>query len=196
MQPSRYHGTAQGTTSQTVSLAGRGSALGGLQGQAASAGLHMAHAAPGKLPVRSRQQQRTSRHLGSQENQEPAAHQRCQAAPGKHMQPGSPVAGREAHAEPSTTSQGAAQEPTAGQAAAPGVTAGEDAAARSQMGAAQPAPPSTAAQAAAPSLSAGTKAQPAGKENLRTAAQPAEAVLDAKASSVLDLSWMSEKWQQ
>ena len=128
------------------------------------------------------------------------------------MQPGNTVAGREAGAEPGTAVLRAALELTAGQAtapgegvaapgatagegvAAPGATAGEGVAARSQTGAVQPAPPSAAAQASPPTLSAGSngKAQPAGKENLRTAAQPAGAMLDAKASSGLDLSWMSE----
>ena len=193
MQPSRHHGTAQGTMSQTVSLAGRGSALGSLQSQAASAGLRMAHAAPGKLPARPRHQQQTSRPLGSHESQEPAAHQSCQAAPGALMQPGSTMTGREAGAEPGTAGQGAVHELTAGQATAPGATAGEDVAACSEAEKVQPAPPSTAAQASAPTLSAGSsgKAQPAGKENLRTAAQPADIVLDAKASCGLDVSWVS-----
>ena len=196
MQPSRHHGTAQGTMSQTVSLAGRGSALGSLQGQAASAGLRMAHAAPGKLPARPRHQQQTSRPLGSHDSQAPAAPQSCQAAPEELMQPGSTVPGREAGAEPGTASHGAVQELTAGQATASGVTAGEDVAARSQTGAVQPAPPSTAAQASASTLSAGSSGKaPAGKENLRTAAQPADAVLDAKASCGLDVSLMSENWQ-
>ena len=197
MQPSRYQGTAQGTASQTVSLAGRSNASGSLQGQAAAAGLRMAHAAPGKLPARPRHQQQTCRHLGSRETQEPATHQGCQAAPGELMQPGSTVASREAGAEPGTTGQGAALELTAGQAPVPGVTAGRDMAAHSQIGAVQPAPPPVAVQAPAPTLSAGSdgKAQPAGKENLRTAAQPAGAMLDAKASSGMDPSWMLENWQ-
>ena len=198
MQPSRYHGTAQGTASQTVSLAGRGSALGSLPGQAAaSAGLRMAHAAPGKLPARPRQPQQTSRHLGSHANQEPAAHQSCQAAPGELMQPSSTVAGREASAEPGTVGQGAAMELTAGHALASGATAGEDVAAHSPTDAVQPGPPSTVAQASVPTSSAGSggKVQPAGKENLRTAAQPAGAMLDAKASSGLDVSWLSDDGQ-
>ena len=193
MQPSRHHGTAQGTASQTVSLAGRGSAPGCLQGQAASAGLRMAHAAPGRLPARPRHQQQTSRHQGSHEHQEPAAHQSCQAAPRDLMQPGSTAAGGEAGAESGTAGQGAALERTAGQATALCAAAGEGVAAHSQTGAVRPAPPPTAAQPSAPTSSAGSagRAQPAGKENLRTAAQPAGAMLDAKASRGLDLSWMS-----